>query len=198
MPGEILLVFVLFIGWVGNARALDPLPPTSQGDERVRVIATVRQMLGAAMTDDLKVFQQVVSRDFYAYDGGGRYVGDALMALIKKQHALGTVYVWSVTEAEVHIYRDVAWITYANRGSVTDRSGTRNATWLESAILRKDSGDWRIVFLHSTRSGETSSRSPHSTSRVLGSPARWTDPRHPAHQRPMLEFRLTAGCRSSR
>ena len=67
--------------------------------------------------------------------GGKRFDGDALMELIKTAHAAGKVYVWNVTEPEVHIEGDIAWITYVNRGSIQDASGTKSMNWLESAVL---------------------------------------------------------------
>jgi hypothetical protein len=46
---------------------------------------------------------------------------------------------------------DTAWIAYVNKGSITDASGTTKQNWLESAFLEKQGGDWKIVFMHSTR-----------------------------------------------
>ena len=65
--------------------------------------------------------------------------------------ALGKIYIWTVNEPEVHILGDTAWITYVNHGSIKDASGTKEATWLESAFLEKEKGIWRIHFFHSTR-----------------------------------------------
>src|SRR5205823_1841545 len=82
---------------------------------------------------------------------GVRFTGDALIDLIKKAHAAGKVYVWTVNEPEVHIDGSMAWITYVNRGSIKEASGTKDVSWLESAILRKDKGNWHIQFFHSSR-----------------------------------------------
>jgi Calcium/calmodulin dependent protein kinase II association domain len=73
------------------------------------------------------------------------------MALIKAQHAAGKRYEWNVTEPEVHISGNMAWIAYVKKGSITDASGTVNQNLLESAFLEKQSGTWKIVFMHSTR-----------------------------------------------
>jgi hypothetical protein len=73
------------------------------------------------------------------------------MNLVKTAHAEGNVYVWSVNEPEVHLHGEIAWITYVNNGSVKDATGTKSVTWLESAVLQKEKGEWRIRFLHSTR-----------------------------------------------
>jgi hypothetical protein len=113
-------------------------------------------MYSALTTDDLAKFHSVASPDFYAFDGGKRFNGDALMDLIKVAHAAGKVYVWTVTEPEVQVVCNTAWITYTNRGSVQDTTrkddpaAKRDLTWLESAVLERQAGVWRIRFFHST------------------------------------------------
>ena len=110
--------------------------------------------LGSVAADDLDQLHAIPSPDFYAFDAGGRFTRDALLDLIKAAHAAGKVYVWTVTEPEVHISGDIGWITYVNRGSIKDASGTKDMTWLESAVLQKEQGIWRICFFHSTRAPE--------------------------------------------
>jgi ketosteroid isomerase-like protein len=56
-----------------------------------------------------------------------------------------------VTEPDVHICGNTAWIAYVNKGSITSGSTTTDQQWLESAFLTKQTGDWKIVFMHSTR-----------------------------------------------
>jgi hypothetical protein len=46
------------------------------------------------------------------------------MALTKAQHAARKRYEWNVTEPDVHISSNTAWIAYVNKGSITDASGT--------------------------------------------------------------------------
>jgi ketosteroid isomerase-like protein len=73
------------------------------------------------------------------------------MASIKALHAAGKRCEWNVTEPDVHISGDTAWIAYVNKGSITDASGSAKQNWLESAFLEKRAGNWKIVFMHSTR-----------------------------------------------
>jgi ketosteroid isomerase-like protein len=73
------------------------------------------------------------------------------MGAVKALHAAGKRYDEHVTEPDVHISGNIAWIAYVNKGSITDASGTVNQNWLESAFLEKQSGTWKIVFMHSTR-----------------------------------------------
>src|ERR1700733_5965063 len=69
--------------------------------DQVQVVETMRTMYAAAATDDLAKFHTVAAPDFYAFDGGTRYDGDALMNTLKALHASGKVYVWSVTQPHV-------------------------------------------------------------------------------------------------
>ena len=121
------------------------------GADQDKVTEVIRLFFVAAAADDLEKLRAVTTPDFYAFDAGGRFTRDALMDIIKGAHAAGKVYVWTVNEPEVHIAADVAWITYVNRGSIKDTSGTKDVSWLESAVLQKAEGAWRIHFFHSTR-----------------------------------------------
>ena len=140
----------LLASTIHAAAAEQPGPAADQ----VQVTDAIRSFFAAATTDDVDKLRAVTTADFYAFDAGGRFTRDALMDLIKTAHAEGNVYVWSVNDPEVHVVGDSAWITYVNRGSVKNASGTKDVTWLESAVLQKEKGVWRIQFLHSTRTPE--------------------------------------------
>jgi ketosteroid isomerase-like protein len=133
---------------MGAGAAAQPEQPAA---DKAEVTEAVRSMFAAFASDDPTKFRAVTTPDFYAFDVGKRFTAEELIELIKSAHAEGKVYVWTITEPEVHIHGDVAWITYVNKGSVKDASGTKEVTWLESAILRKEKGTWRVHFLHSTR-----------------------------------------------
>jgi len=138
---------LLFSTIVSTARAQQKsLTPDQQ-----QVVDTVSTIFTAARADDLAKFDSVIAPGFYIFDGGARFEGDAIMVLIKAQHAAGKRYEWNVTEPDVHISGNTAWIAYVNKGSITDASGTVNQNWLESAFLQKQAGAWKIVFMHSTR-----------------------------------------------
>jgi hypothetical protein len=122
------------------------------GDDAA-VVQAIRTMFEAATNDDLKKFDSVAAPGYYMYDNGHRLDGDAIMKLIMAQHAKGDKYVWNVTQPDVHVDCDEAWIAYVNDGSVQP-SPDAPATpmkWLESAVLHRESGEWKVVFFHSTR-----------------------------------------------
>ena len=119
--------------------------------DRAAVVRAVQIMFVAAAKDDITLFHTVSSPDFYAFDNGKQFHGDELMALMQQLHAKGHVYVWKVTEPRVYLDCRVAGITEINVGSV-DGKPTR---WLESGILNKSDGKWRVEFFNSARAAET-------------------------------------------
>src|ERR1700723_3706735 len=64
-------------------------PATS---DQVQIIDTVSTIFSAALTDDVAKFDSVIASEFYMYDGGARFNGDSVMALIKAQHVAGKHY----------------------------------------------------------------------------------------------------------
>jgi ketosteroid isomerase-like protein len=119
--------------------------------EQTQIVNTVSTIFTAARADDVAKFDSVIASGFYIFDGGARFNGDSILRLIKAQHLSGKRYEWNVTEPDVHINGNTAWIAYVNKGSITDTSGTMKQQWLESAFLQKQAGTWKIVFMHSTR-----------------------------------------------
>jgi ketosteroid isomerase-like protein len=120
-------------------------------NEQTQIVDTVNTMFAALRTDDAAKLSSIIAPDFYIFDGGVRFNGESMMDLIKGLHAAGKRYEWSVTDPDVHISGDTAWIAYVNQGSIIDASGQVNQQWLESAFLEKQAGTWKILFAHSTR-----------------------------------------------
>jgi ketosteroid isomerase-like protein len=125
--------------------------------EHEPIVASIRTLFAAAEKDDYALFRKTLTPDFYAYDGGRRFDGVALLDFLKTEFQdKGYVYRWSVTDTSVHMACDTAWVTYVNVGSVTDPSGKLlPMEWLESVILEKHDGRWLVRFVHSTRASES-------------------------------------------
>lgn len=119
--------------------------------DTTQIVDTVKALFTNLSNDDITKFNSLVTPDFYMYDGGQRFTSDSIVALIKAEHATGKHYEWNVTQPDVHVSGNTAWIAYVNEGTVTDASGTIHRKWLESAFLTKNAGHWKIAFFHSTR-----------------------------------------------
>jgi ketosteroid isomerase-like protein len=116
------------------------------------IVETVNTIFTAIRTYDAAKLKSVITPDFYIFDGGRRFNAEQVMAIFKAQHlATGKSYEWNVTEPDVHISGNSAWIAYVNDGSISDASGTEHQQWLESAFLEKQAGTWKVLFMQSTR-----------------------------------------------
>lgn len=122
-------------------------PASAEAD----VTATLHEMYAAARTDDMAAFHAVSTPDFYAFDGGQRFDGDALMNMVKSLHAEGTRIEWSITQPKVEADCRRALITLVNVGSITTNGKTQPVTWLEAAELHRDRNHWRIHFFTSAQ-----------------------------------------------
>ena len=122
-------------------------PPASAAcpaNATAEVAQTMRDMYAALMTDDLNAWHAVTTPDYFAYDVGQRFDGDALLVLVKDRHAEGVVFEWNVNDPKVEVDCNVALVTYVNTGSVTQAGAKRPRSWLESATLKHDGQRWRI------------------------------------------------------
>ena len=143
----------LCVGLVPAAKAQSAGCPVSKTDEAA-VVDTVRTMYAAATVDDMAKLRAVFAPGAYLFDGGVRYDSiDALMHLIHDYRSKGAKFVWNVTQPDVHVHCNEAWVAFVNDGSIT-MPGAAAATpqkWLESANMEKQDGVWKIVFFESTR-----------------------------------------------
>ena len=122
--------------------------------DKTAVANALRTLYAGATVDDMAQMHSVTSPTFYAFDGGQQYSSiDDLMKVVKTYQDQGVKFIWNVTMPQVTIDCNEAWITYVNNGSI-QLPNTTNPTptqWLESAVLEKQDGTWKIVFFHSTR-----------------------------------------------
>lgn len=145
----VVLLVILLLTFVGPSIAQDKSKPLSV--EQLQVVNTVKTIFAAAEAADLDRFHSVIAPGFYIFDNGKRFDGDAIIELIKKLQAAGNHYEWKVTDPDVHVSGNNAWVAYVNRGSIANASGKQDQQWLESAVLEKQSGIWKILFMQSTR-----------------------------------------------
>jgi ketosteroid isomerase-like protein len=120
-------------------------------NEQSQIVDAVNTIFTAIQSDDAAKLNAVVSPDFYIFDGGRRFNAEQVETIFKTQHLAGKRYDWNVTEPDIHISGNTAWIAYVNDGSISDASGRVHQQWLESGFLEKQAGTWKVVFMQSTR-----------------------------------------------
>jgi hypothetical protein len=118
--------------------------------EQGKVVATIEAMFRALVANDKKSFDSLTKPGFYLFDAGSKFDGASILTLVGQLKAAGKTFSWNVTEPDVHIDGNSAWIAYVDRGSMIEASGTTDMVWLESVFLERDASTWKLVFMQST------------------------------------------------
>ncbi|MFL6731856.1 MAG: hypothetical protein ACJ8EH_12485 [Sphingomicrobium sp.] len=126
-------------GCVGSPRA------------EANVERTVRAFFVALRQEDKSAFQGLTTSSFYSFDAGKRYVGTELVDVVRSAHARGVQLNWSVGPVHTEVGCDVAWSSWENVGSAGIPPDVRPVRWLESAVLVRQNGNWKLDFFHSQR-----------------------------------------------
>jgi Domain of unknown function (DUF4440) len=97
--------------------------------------------------------KEYTTADFLLLENGAVWNIDTLVSKISPLKNVSFKRVNSFSFISSKQKGDVAWISYHNTAhyTVNERQQTRN--WLESAVLMRQAGRWKIQLLHSTKKG---------------------------------------------
>jgi hypothetical protein len=149
----VLLLGVLVLTTSSTAMAQPTAPELPRTKQELAVLKSVQSLQLAASTDNQLMFHSLVAPGFYAFDNGKLLKGDSLIQMVIDAHSKGMKFVWNVSEPDVHVRGDSAWIAYTNVGSIQAGGSAEPTpmTWLESAYLERHHGLWKLVFFQSSR-----------------------------------------------
>jgi ketosteroid isomerase-like protein len=101
---------------------------------------------------DKKKYRSLLTDDYLLLENGQVMNGGDDIALMPKPGDL-----YDRTDAfdfrQVRVKGGVAYMVYLLSSVITDKNGTKNHRWLESAVFRRSGSRWLIGLLHSTRIG---------------------------------------------
>ena len=112
---------------------------------------TVHAFFDALRNADRVEFRRLTTTSFSSFDGGKRFAGTELVDLVRDAHARGVQLNWSLGPLDTEIGCNVAWTNWENVGSAGVPPDVKPVRWLESAVLVRRDGTWKIDFFHSAR-----------------------------------------------
>ncbi len=118
-------------------------PSTSvvPSDATAPITGQVRAFYAALGSGDSSALRAVVTDNFYFFEHA-EWNLDTLLKLMPRLAGRR----WAISDACVTIGQSLAHITYRSTPV-----GGGPGWWLESMLLKRDDGRWRIAFLHVTR-----------------------------------------------
>ena len=142
-----ILVFV-FIFLVGIKAQAQKTLPKDQAD----VQATVRTMFDALSELDINKMRSCCTTDITILESGKVWNMDTLALRIttRKEKSASFKRLNKLNFLETKISGNTAWVSYNNEAIITYNDKTQTVKWLESVVLIKDKGSWKIALLHST------------------------------------------------
>ncbi len=122
----------------------------AQTSEKAEVQQVITRFFDALSVANIPLMKAEVSDDFMLLENGVIWTIDTLANKISRPKPEGYLRQNSFDFLSTKIDKNRAYVYYKNKAEISSK--TRNATikWLESAILRKEKGRWRMEFMHST------------------------------------------------
>jgi uncharacterized protein YggL (DUF469 family) len=122
----------------------------AQTTEKAEVQQVITRFFDALSVTNIPQMKAEVSGDFILLENGEIWTIDTLANKISRPKPEGYLRQNSFDFLSTKIDKNRAYVYYKNKAEISSK--TRNATikWLESAILRKEKGRWRMEFMHST------------------------------------------------
>lgn len=147
MKRTAVLAILMLAGCAHSPQRACVAPPRSEAD----IEHTVRAFFDALRSEDKAAFQRLTTSSFYSFDVGKRYAGTELVDVVSDAHARGVQLNWSVGRLDTKLGCDVAWSAWENVGSAGIPPDVKPVRWLESAVLVRQGGHWKVDFFHSQR-----------------------------------------------
>lgn len=99
---------------------------------------------------DMAKFRSYCQPDFTLLENGEVWTVDTLEARVKPYIGSGMKRINTINFKRVSVKGATAWVTYNNQADVEIKERRKTNRWLESAVLEKSKGAWKLAMLHST------------------------------------------------
>jgi ketosteroid isomerase-like protein len=143
MQHVIITVSLCLIILVSRAQQ-DPTP-----DQRAAQKSVIEFFEGLSHTD-IKKIRSTCTDDVIILETGFIWNFDSLALRLQKKKPADFKRINQLDFLQTHIKKDVAWLYYWNKATITANNKKVEVKWLESAVLKKDKTGWKIQLLHST------------------------------------------------
>lgn len=140
---------ILLTGLLSVSTLLTPLYGQTTADEE-RVKKVIIEAFQALADMDMSKFRSYCQADFVLLENGEVWTVDTLEARVKPYLGSGMKRVNTLDFRKFTVKGSTAWVTYHNQADIDMKGQKMTLKWLESAVLEKNQGKWKLALLHST------------------------------------------------
>ena len=128
---------------LGSAQTKLPCPREPQD--------AIKLVFDAFSEGNITKMEQAVTPDVKILEHGVVWNLDTIRAYLAKKRPDDFRRVNTFDFFQIEVTDKMAFMSYHNRADIHANNKDRTVKWLESAVLVKENGSWRVKMLHSTR-----------------------------------------------
>lgn len=145
----IVVLSTVVLGACGRSRVEPATPERSPAVHRLVEAAVTDTFFGAIAHFDYAALRRSVTPDFELVEDTLRLTTEGFVDFIRPLEGRGTI-AYRFENLNTRVVGNTAWTTYRNFGTLRLDGQGRTKEWLETAVLVRLDGVWRIDRLHST------------------------------------------------
>jgi len=119
--------------------------------EKDSIEASISKFFDGLSEIDAKKLKAYTTDDFILLENGQLWNIDTLINKMSTPKNAGIKRINKFQFIKTEQNGDIAWVSYHNTAEFSLNEKQQTINWLESAVLRKENGRWKIKLLHSTR-----------------------------------------------
>jgi len=122
----------------------------AQNSDILKAQETVKNFFGSIAALDVEMMSGYVATDFLLLEDGEVMKLNDLVVEINKIKTYNVTRVNTINFLDAKQHDDVIWLAYDNTADLSMADQKMQLKWLESAVLIKERGQWKIELLHAT------------------------------------------------
>lgn len=138
-----ICLFAIPVVFVGCTMEKDPQSDLLDAE------AVLFSYFDGIMNLDYQKMREACSSDFLLFEDGIIWTVEDHISYLEAMEGKGSIS-YSFADVKKNIEGSVAWITHRNIAEAAIEGNSMQFEWIESAVLRKIDGNWKMVLLHST------------------------------------------------
>jgi hypothetical protein len=121
-----------------------------KSQEQAKVNQAVTGFFAGLAALDTRIMKQHTTKDFLLLEDGAVWNMDTLTSKLNPLKSGSFSRTNHLNFIHTEVKGNTAWVAYNNSAEMSVNGQKKNVQWLESAVLVKESKDWKVQLLHST------------------------------------------------
>ena len=143
------LVFLLCFSFgCQKAEEVAEEPVVDVEAEKQNVEEVIRSFYDAATTHNFQGIRDVCTDDYILFESGQVMNVEDFINFITPFK--GATMTYNLEDVKVNVEGSVAWVRLRSKAKMTMGEQVMDYEWVESGVLKKQEGIWKIAFYHST------------------------------------------------